>query len=58
VVVLLSQGNSCPQIALKMGIAINTVRRHVRDIAEQLKADPDMPALRRIRRNATTLLAA
>lgn len=56
VVELLADGLSCPQIARKLGIALPTVRQHVRDIAARLPGD--QPALRRIRARASELLVA
>lgn len=58
VVILLSEGLSCVQISKRMGVAVQTVRAHVRDIAKLLGPDGDVPALRRIKRNAKQLLAA
>lgn len=56
VVELLADGLSCPQVARKLGIALPTVRAHVRSIAAHVPGD--LPALRRVRLKARELLAA
>ena len=59
VVLLLSEGHSCPQIARKLRIAVSTVRQHIRKVAEGLEgAESGVPALRRVRRKARELLEA
>jgi DNA-binding NarL/FixJ family response regulator len=56
VVALLDAGLSCPQIARRLGIALNTVRAHVRVIAAQVPGE--LPALRRVKAKAKQLLEA
>lgn len=56
VVRLLADGLSCPQIAKRLGIALNTVRVHVQNIANGIPGD--LPALRRVKSKATELLNA
>ena len=56
VVELLADGLTCPQVARKLGIALPTVRQHVRDIARGLNGNA--PPIRRIVENAQRLLVA
>jgi DNA-binding CsgD family transcriptional regulator len=53
---LLAEGLSCPQIGRRLGIALPTVRQHVRDIAARIPGE--LPALRRVRAKAKELLEA
>lgn len=56
VVVLISDGYTCPEIALKLNISVRTVHAHVRVIASRLTGK--QPPMRRIAANADRLLAA
>lgn len=56
VVRLLADGLSCPQVARRLGIALPTVRTHVRDIARGISGK--QPPIRRIVENAQKLLVA
>lgn len=56
VVRLLADGYSCPEVARRLGIALNTVRVHVQNIANGIPGD--LPALRRVKAKAAELLNA
>jgi DNA-binding NarL/FixJ family response regulator len=59
VVILLSEGLSCPQIAVRMSVRVKTVRAHIYAISRLLDAaEHSLPAMRRIKLNAKLLLAA
>jgi DNA-binding NarL/FixJ family response regulator len=56
VVALLHAGLTCPAIARRLGITERTVRRHVQDIAHEIRGE--QPPIRRIVQNARELLEA
>lgn len=58
VVVLLAEGRSCPEIARRMAISIETVRAHIKAVRKLLDDSSGLPALRVVRRDAKKLLAA
>jgi predicted transcriptional regulator len=53
---LLHAGLTCPAIARRLGITERTVRRHVQDIAQEIRGE--QPPIRRIVQNARELLEA
>lgn len=56
VVLGISEGLTCRQIALRLGISKRTVERHIENIATKLPGN--QPPIRRILQHVTTLIAA
>ena len=56
VVQLLADGLTCPQVAVKLGVSLSTIRAHVQVISGRLPGN--QPPIRRIVANADRILAA